>query len=189
MGVITGMTGPTDIVGDGSVFSCTWGASVTRNTWVKNTAYAEGDYIENVGNVYICITAGTTENLDDVGPQTTAADITDGTAHWAYVSAYDGFCKTNLDCTPVSNIQWADRSFQVTGTFNGATIKCEVSNDGTNYVPAFNAQGSELALTAANLKQVLEISRYIKPLITTAGTNPNGLVVTMIFRRPQPMFQ
>jgi hypothetical protein len=55
--------------------------------WVKNTAYVLGDQCTNGSAVYICITAGTSENADDVGPLTTAADITDGTAHWKYLGA------------------------------------------------------------------------------------------------------
>jgi hypothetical protein len=54
--------------------------------------YPLADYNAASGNkatkVYRCITAGTTSATGN-GPTGTAADITDGTVHWAYVSAAD----------------------------------------------------------------------------------------------------
>lgn len=69
------------------------GASITlRNApaWTASTAYAVGDIIAgHAGNMYVCITAGTSDDAGD-GPTTTAADITDGTAHWKFLTDSDG---------------------------------------------------------------------------------------------------
>lgn len=53
--------------------------------WAALTAYAIGARVVNSGNVYRCITAGTSAGA--TGPTGTAADITDGTVHWKYLGA------------------------------------------------------------------------------------------------------
>ncbi len=53
--------------------------------WTAVTSYAAGKLATNGGNTYQCITAGASATSG--GPTGTAADITDGTAHWKYVSA------------------------------------------------------------------------------------------------------
>jgi uncharacterized phage protein gp47/JayE len=57
--------------------------------WVALTPYVVGNYVKNGGNVYICITAGTSAGSG--GPTTTAADITDGTVHWEFLGVGDGY--------------------------------------------------------------------------------------------------
>lgn len=56
-------------------------AAVTA--WAGSTAYTAGTRRTNASRVYLCITAGTSAGSG--GPTTTAADITDGTAHWRYL--------------------------------------------------------------------------------------------------------
>lgn len=51
--------------------------------WVLSTAYILQQQVSNGGNVYRCITAGTSASSG--GPTTTSTNITDGTAHWAYM--------------------------------------------------------------------------------------------------------
>lgn len=53
--------------------------------WVASTAYVVGQKVTNNSNVYICITAGTSDSSG--GPTTTSSDITDNTAHWKYLYA------------------------------------------------------------------------------------------------------
>lgn len=57
----------------------------TASAWVGSTAYAVGAIRVNGGNIYACITAGTSNATG--GPTTAAADITDGTVHWRYLRA------------------------------------------------------------------------------------------------------
>lgn len=69
-----------------------WQVPVTTNgrallkAWAQSTAYVQYDavYVAS-GPMYVCITAGTSAS-SGAGPSGTAADITDGTAHWAYVA-------------------------------------------------------------------------------------------------------
>lgn len=96
---------PTTSVGQGSQIKTTSTAAVfaTQSTaviasvaaWQTGHAYANaragttlGDRVTNGGNVYECITAGT--SAGGGGPLTTAADITDNTAHWRYLGAGTG---------------------------------------------------------------------------------------------------
>lgn len=64
----------------------TFGAA---SAWTITTAYVVGDVRKNSGNVYVCITAGTSAGAG--GPTTEAEDITDGTVHWRFIGAGDGF--------------------------------------------------------------------------------------------------
>lgn len=51
--------------------------------WLSSTAYATQQQVLNGGNIYRCITAGTSASSG--GPTTTSTNITDGSAHWAYM--------------------------------------------------------------------------------------------------------
>jgi uncharacterized phage protein (TIGR02218 family) len=51
------------------------------------------DQCLNAGNLYQCITSGTTASSG--GPTGTNADITDGSAHWKYLQAYDAAAAYN----------------------------------------------------------------------------------------------
>lgn len=64
-------------------------ATITAvSAWAGATAYALGDRVTNASRVYQCITAGTSAGSG--GPTTTAADITDNTAHWRYLGEGTG---------------------------------------------------------------------------------------------------
>lgn len=56
---------------------------VVQADWLAATVYAVGDQVTNLARCYRCIEAGTSAGSG--GPATTAADITDGTAHWVYL--------------------------------------------------------------------------------------------------------
>ncbi len=57
--------------------------------WAGTTAYVVGDIRTNASRIYRCITAGTSAGSG--GPTTTAADITDNTAHWRYLGEGTGY--------------------------------------------------------------------------------------------------
>lgn len=52
--------------------------------WAPSTAYTSGMYVNVSGNIYLCDTNGTSSTTP---PSTQAANITDGTTRWDYVSA------------------------------------------------------------------------------------------------------
>ncbi len=74
------------------------------------------------------------------------------------------------------------RSVQVIGTFAGATVSLEGSNQDTPTVsaPLTNAAGAAIALTAAGLARVSEPVRWVRPVVTS-GT-ATGLTVAMFCR-------
>ena len=64
----------------------------------------------------------------------------------------------------------ADRSIQVDGTFGGATIILQGSNDGVTWFTLTSPDGTACSFTSAGLKQVLEVVRYMRPSVT-GGTS------------------
>ena len=89
--------------------------------------------------------------------------------------------------SPLEVSAWAERSVQITGTFGtGGTVVIQGSNDGTNWATLNNAQGTGLSFTSANIKQVAEMTRYMRPNVT-GGDVTTSLTVTMLIRRPNPM--
>lgn len=87
--------------------------------------------------------------------------------------------------TAVELPEWSDNCVQVTGTFGGATVTVEGSNDGSTWATLNNAQGTAISLTAAGLKQIVERPRYIRPTVT--GGAASAMVVTLVMRRANPM--
>ena len=82
---------------------------------------------------------------------------------------------------PISLPSHSDRSVQVFGTFGGATCTIEGSNDGgTTYAALTNTGGTSLAILAAALHQVLQITQVIRPNIT--GGAAASITVAMIVR-------
>ncbi len=70
------------------------GTIVALAAWAPSTGYSAGtgpadaDRRTNGGNAYICITSGTSASSG--GPLTTAADVTDGSAHWKFLGQGTG---------------------------------------------------------------------------------------------------
>ena len=81
----------------------------------------------------------------------------------------------------VQRVDISDRSVQVTGTFAGATIVFEGSNDGVNYFTLSNPAGTALSFTAAGFIQVNQPAAWVRPRVT-AGSGAS-LTVTLTARR------
>lgn len=91
---------------------------------------------------------------------------------------------TNTDGGPVQMPGSADRSIQITGTFGaGGTLLIQGSNNGSDWATLTDPQGNALSVTAAKIEQVMELTRYIRPLVS-AGDGSTSLTVTMLVRRP-----
>lgn len=89
-------------------------------------------------------------------------------------------------CKPVSRPDLADRSVQVEGTFGGATIVLQGSNDATsnsdgNYRTLNDPAAAAISLTSAGIKQVTEATDWIKP--ATSGGTGSSITVTVLARR------
>lgn len=74
---------------------------------------------------------------------------------------------------------WADRSVQITGTFDSATVVLQGSNDGTNWATLSDPQGNPISATSAKLEQIEEITRYIRPS-TSGGSSSQSITVTVL---------
>lgn len=81
----------------------------------------------------------------------------------------------------VTWLQYADRSVQVSGTFGGATVVIEGSNDGTNWATLTDPQGNALNITSAKIEQVMEICLHVRPRVS-GGDGTTALAVTIVGR-------
>ena len=71
---------------------------------------------------------------------------------------------------PIQLPHAADRCIQITGTAGGGTIAIQGSNDGTNYVTLTDVGGNALTgLTTGVIKEILENTKWIKPVLTGGG--------------------
>ena len=86
---------------------------------------------------------------------------------------------------PVALTDWYDRSIQISGTFGAATVTIQGSNDGTNWSTLRDPASVALTFTTADIKQLLELSIYLR-VITTGGTGTT-LSVVMAGRQINPL--
>lgn len=73
-----------------STANITLGAGGALTAWATSTAYTAGQLRTNAGNVYLCITSGTSSGTPG-GPSSASFDITDGTAHWKFLGVGTSF--------------------------------------------------------------------------------------------------
>ena len=81
--------------------------------------------------------------------------------------------------------EWADRSVQMSGTWNGATVRLEGSLDGVTYLPLTDPQGNNIDATADRLEAITEIVNYVRPRCTVGAVT--SLTITLLARRAQPL--
>lgn len=84
-------------------------------------------------------------------------------------------------CAPAACGDFADRSVQFDGTFGGATVKLQGSNNGSAYADLTDPQGNAISKTSAALEAVMELTAYTKPVIS--GGTSQSLTITLIGRR------
>lgn len=77
---------------------------------------------------------------------------------------------------PVSVVRWSDKTLQVSGTFTSITV--QGSNDGTNWATLHDAQGNDLAPTAAGIEFIAENPLLIRVVSVGAA----GCLVTICGR-------
>lgn len=94
---------------------------------------------------------------------------------WSGIAAGDTF-----DAFTLRQQYGLAASVQVTGTFGGATITMQVSNDGTNWVTAKDLQGADITFTATGYDELSLSAAYIRPAI--ASGSGSSLSVIMVLR-------
>ena len=85
---------------------------------------------------------------------------------------------------PVDWAGHADRSVQVKGTFGGASVAIEGSNDAdppTNWNVLTDPQGTALNMAAASIEMITEDTCWVRPNIT--GGAGATITVQMLLRR------
>lgn len=93
----------------------------------------------------------------------------------------------NADGSPIQYVEWADRTWQAVGTWGGATLTFQGSNDGTNWFGLTNAAGGAAATLSANGGlATVELPLYVRPNLTTPGAGAT-VTVKLCARRATPM--
>lgn len=101
-------------------------------------------------------------------------------AVWAFTGADTG--------TPIAFADWADRSVQMSGTWNGATVLWEGSNDGgATYTTLTDPQGNAISKTADSIEAVTEVCELARPRVSAGAVT--AVNVSVILRRQNPMRQ
>ena len=77
----------------------------------------------------------------------------------------------------------SDKSVQVTGTWGGATLVLQGSNDGDTWFTLNDPAGVDISFTANGLMQILEGTRFTRP-VTSAGAGTD-VTVALIERGGQ----
>lgn len=92
---------------------------------------------------------------------------------------------TNVDDgAPIDWSAHSDKSVQVIGTFGGATVVIQGSNDlenPTNWTTLTDLLGNALSFTAAGLEQITENTCWIRP-VCSGGAGPTSVTVQMLLR-------
>lgn len=71
-------------------------------------------------------------------------------------------------------------SVQFAGSFGGATVTLQMSNDGTNWVTIKDLQGVVISATATAMFEFTCSAAYIKPSVT--GGSANNVDVILVLR-------
>lgn len=79
----------------------------------------------------------------------------------------------------IEMVEASDKSVQIIGTFGGATVALQGSNDGATWATLSDPQGNAISKTSAALEQVLEHTRYIRPS-TSGGTGTDVDVIVFM---------
>ncbi|MFH0809041.1 MAG: hypothetical protein V2A77_01005 [Pseudomonadota bacterium] len=95
-------------------------------------------------------------------------------------SAYSwALTQANASGARVSIPDYQDRTIQVAGAFDSATIVIQGSNDGSNWVTLNDTTGTALSRSAAFLAGILENPRYIRPYFASPGAS-TSVTVTLV---------
>lgn len=70
-------------------------------------------------------------------------------------------------------------SVQISGTFGGATVKLQHSNDGSNWFDAKDIFGVTVSATAAAIFEVSLSSAYFRPAIASGSANAVDVILVL----------
>lgn len=110
-----------------------------------------------------------------INPTTLSEYVRSASYQWANLSTGDTAVAVEL-----INMQGLAGAVQVTGTFGGATIVLEVSNDGANYATLKDGTGTAISFTAAGMVEFSTAARYIR--VSSSGGTGDDVTVTVVLR-------
>ena len=99
---------------------------------------------------------------------------------------WEALTSSNNNGSLVELVEWADRTVQVIGTFDSATLLLQGSNNGLIWVTLSDAASSPLTFTSAGLSEILEVPRYVRPS-TSGGGGSQDIDVLLVARRSNNM--
>lgn len=120
--------------------------------------------------------------MANVAPVTTKV----GLRGKAWISTWTALTAANSAGDAVSLPEYADRSVQVIGTFDSATVVLQGSNDGTNWVTLTDPQGNVISATSAKLEQIEEATLYVRPSTSGGGGSQSVSVILFHTGNRQP---
>lgn len=99
-------------------------------------------------------------------------------------AVWAGLLQSSSDSGDAVEIPGADRTVQLSGTLGtGGAVTMQGSHNGTDFATLTDPAGNDIVLDAIGaIAQVLEATRYVRPLVT-AGNGSTNLTVTLIARR------
>lgn len=85
------------------------------------------------------------------------------------------------------SVPGGSKTVQVTGTFDGATVLIQGSNDGTTFATLKDPNGNAVSFTAAGLKSIQDDVLWIRPS-HSGGTATESLTISVVaFRAPRAL--
>lgn len=70
-------------------------------------------------------------------------------------------------------------SVQISGTFGGATVTLQHSNDGTNWFTAKDLQGNNITATANAIFEISLSSAYFRPSVASGSSNDIDVIMVL----------
>ncbi len=116
--------------------------------------------------------------MANITPVTTKPANNDKTSY----TLWETLTSANAVGTAIEGPGSPDRSVQAVGTFDSATVVMQGSNDGTNWVTLTDPLGNAISFTATGLKQISELTRYIRPS-TSGGGGSQDIDVHLLAKR------
>lgn len=112
----------------------------------------------------------------------TIVRVDDGGVRGVYLATWATIGDSDT-CTHIPMSGAADRSVQISGTFNSATVVMQGSNDGTNWFSLTDPQGNAISKTSASIEQIEELTRYIRPS-SSGGSSSSTNVLLLLKGQP-----
>lgn len=100
----------------------------------------------------------------------------------AHVVTWSALTAANAAGTAIEMPGSSDRSVQIDGTFDSATVVLQGSNDGSTWFTLTDPQGNAISKTSAALEMISELTRYIRPS-TSGGGGSQSVNVRVLLKK------